>query len=143
MELEKLLNGGVIIPQPKLVNIWGNPKIGRGTKIAAFVEIGDKVEIGENCKIEAFVFIPPGVRIGNNVFIGPGTVFTNDKYPTWKRYGLFKNTIVEDDAVIGANCTILPGITIGEGSRIGAGSVVVKPTRPLTTYTGNPAKPRI
>ena len=73
-------------------NIWGKPKIGKGTKIAAFVEIGRDVIIGEDCKIEAFAFLPPGTRIGDRVFIGPHVCMTNDKHPRavgdWKLEGV-------------------------------------------------------
>lgn len=101
--------------------------------------LGDKVEIGENCKIQAQVFIPDGVKIGNNVFVGPATVFTNDKRPP-SGGKFWAETIVKDGAVIGANCTILPGITIGEKAMIGAGAVVTKNVPAGETWIGNPAK---
>ena len=88
--------------------------------------IGDKVEIGDGSKIQAFAFIPNGVTIGKNVFVGPHVCFTNDKFP--KAQGDWKQleTIVEDDVSIGANSTILPGITLHKGCRIAAHSVVTK-----------------
>src|SRR3989339_670944 len=82
----------------RFCNIYPTAKIGRDCVIGSYVEIGDNVQIGDNCKIEAFVFIPKGVTIGKNVFIGPATKFTNDKYP--KATGEWKvwETRVEDGA---------------------------------------------
>ena len=121
-------------------NIYGDSQIGHDCNIGALVEIRGDVVIGNDCKIQAFVFIPEGIRIGNNVFIGPHVCFTNDKYPTatgdWEQL----QTIVEDDVNIGANATILPGITLGKGCTIGAGSVVTKDVPAGCTVVGNPAK---
>jgi acetyltransferase-like isoleucine patch superfamily enzyme len=120
-------------------NIYGKGRIGSRTKIANFVEIGDP-DIGEECKIEAFVYIPPGVHISNNVFIGPHVCFTNDKHPsageTWEKL----ETFIFDRVSIGANATILPGITIGQGAVIGAGAVVTKNVVAWSTVIGNPAR---
>lgn len=117
-------------------------KIGKNCKIDAFVYIEGDVEIGDECKIRPFVFIPTGVRIGNRVFIGPGVIFTNDKYPRVKGEWELKKTIVEDDASIGAGAVILPGIKIGRGALIGAGSVVTKDVPPNAIAIGNPARVR-
>lgn len=106
-------------------NLYGCT-IGEDCKIASFVEIGKGVTIGDNCKVEAFVFIPPGVTIGDNVFVGPHTVFTNDKWPKANSEWEICETVVEDDVSIGAGCTILSGITIQKGAMVGAGSVVAE-----------------
>ena len=105
------------------------------------MEIGNGVKIGSNCKIQAFVFIPPGVCIEDNVFVGPHACFTNDKHPALKqeKWQIAK-TLVKQGAVIGAGAIILPGITIGENSMVGAGSVVTKDMPPNETWCGNPAK---
>src|SRR3990167_816644 len=123
-----------------LQNIWGRPYIGKGTKIAAFVEIGDNVVIGKNCKIQAFTFIPPGVTIEDNVFIGPHVCFTNDKHPKAQEKWEQKKTIIKRGSSIGANATILPGIEIGEEATICAGSVVLCNVPRGETWAGNPAK---
>ncbi len=134
-------------------------KIGKGTKIYNFVNLYE-CEIGKNCMIGSFVEMQKGVKIGNNVriqshsflcegvvvgsdvFIGHGVVFSNDKYPsvksqqdgTWK----MEMIIVERGASIGNNATILPGITIGENTLIGAGSVVTKSVPKDAIVMGNP-----
>lgn len=110
--------------------------IGNNCKVHAPVWIG-KVVIGDNCKIQAFAFIPEGVTIGNNVFIGPHVCFTNDKNPP---SGNWAKTVVEDHVTIGANATILPGITLGRGCKVGAGAVVTKSIPNGQTWIGNPAK---
>lgn len=115
-------------------------KIGNRTKIDSFVYIEEGVIIGDDCKIRPFVFIPTGVKIGNRVFIGPNVSFTNDKYPRMRTDWDLLETVVEDKVSIGAGATILPGIVLGEGAMIGAGSVVAKDVKPGTLVVGNPAK---
>lgn len=118
-------------------NIWGNPKIGKDCRIAAFVEIGKGVVIGNRVYVEAFAFIPPGVTIEDDCFVGPHVCFTNDKHPPSDKW---EKTLVKHGASIGANATILPGVTIGVGSVIGAGAVVVDDVPDGATVVGNPAK---
>lgn len=120
----------------KYQNIYG--QVGENTKVAAFVEIGGVV--GDYCKVQAFAFIPPGVVIEDEVFIGPHVCFTNDRRPNLKKDWQVMKTLVKKGAVIGANATILPGITIGEGALIGAGSVVYQDVPDNEIWTGNPAK---
>lgn len=134
-------------------------KIGNGTNVWQFVVILPKAIIGENCNICSNVFIENNVVIGNNVtikngvqiwdnitldddvFIGPNVTFTNDMYPKSKNYPQkYLSTIVGKGASIGANATIVGGVTIGEHSMIGAGSVVTKDISPFGLYYGNPAK---
>lgn len=125
----------------KTANIYESSKIGEGTKIGAYSEIGNKVVIGKNVSIGYGVFIPENVNIEDNVFIGPGTVFTNDKYaPSKGKWRKETPTVVKCWASIGANSTILPNLTIGKKSRIGAGSVVTKDVENNTTVVGNPAR---
>lgn len=123
-----------------LCNIYSSAEIGDGTNIGSFTEIGDRVKIGEKCKIGAFVFIPKGVTIQNEVFIGPKVAFTNDKYPKATGEWSIRPTLVCNGASIGANCTIVCGVMIGEGARIGAGSVVTRDVPAGETYYGNPAR---
>ena len=121
--------------------LWGDYEIGEDCVIGKFVEIGDGVRIGYRCKIEAFAFIPPGVVIEDEVFVGPHVCFTNDKYPKatgeWKKV----ETRVKKGASVGANATVVCGVTIGEGAMVGAGSVVTKDVAAGATIAGNPAGP--
>jgi UDP-2-acetamido-3-amino-2,3-dideoxy-glucuronate N-acetyltransferase len=133
--------------------------IGQNTRIWQYCVILPNAQIGENCNICSHVFIENGVKIGDNVtikcgvqlwdgiiiednvFIGPNVTFCNDKYPKSKQYPeKFLKTIIKKRASIGSNATILPGITIGENSIVGAGSVVTKDVPADTIVVGNPAK---
>ena len=109
--------------------------------IGAFVEIGKDVTIGNRCKIGCGAFIPENIIIADDVFIGPKVTFTNDKNaPSNGEWRSLPPTVVEDNASIGANSTILPSLTIGSGSVVGAGSVVTKSVPRGCTVYGNPAK---
>lgn len=121
-------------------NIYHTAEIGKGSNIGSYTEVGDGVIIGQDCKVGAYVFIPKGVTIGNRVFIGPRVTFCNDKYP--KATGEWKvlPTIVEDDVSIGAACTILCGVRLGRGCKIGAGSVVTHDVAQGDIVAGNPAR---
>jgi len=133
--------------------------IGSGTKIWAFCNVLEGAKIGDNCNICDGCFVEGKVKIGNNitiknnvclwdgvevedgVFIGPSVVFTNDKYPRSKNK-LYKQEkiILRKGCSIGANATILPGITIGEYAMVGAGSVVTKNVPGYSLVYGNPAR---
>ena len=103
--------------------------IGKDTNIWQFCVVLPDAKIGENCNICA------------NVFIGPNVTFTNDLYPRSKQYPeKFAKTIIKQGASIGANATILGGITIGENAMIGAGSVVTKDVPAEEVWFGNPAR---
>ena len=142
------LGKNVKIYHDDLVNLYGC-QIGDNTKIGSFVEIQKNVKVGKNCKIEAFAFIPEGVVLEDEVFIGPHVCFTNDKLPrATTTKGELKTeddwevtkTLVKKRASIGANATIMCGITIGENAMIGAGSVVTKDVPSSSIVVGNPAK---
>lgn len=114
-------------------------KIGKNSKIDAFVYIEEGVVIGDCCKIRPFVFIPTGVTIEDNVFIGPNVSFTNDKYPKVKGEWKLLKIRIKKGASIGANSVILPGVTIGKEALVGAGSVVTKDVPDRAIVVGNPA----
>ncbi len=101
--------------------------IGDDCNICSHCFIENDVRIGNNVTIKCGVQIWDGITIGNDVFIGPNVTFCNDKYPKSgnKNFTLLK-TVVGDNDSIGANSTILPGITIGENAIIGAASVITK-----------------
>lgn len=121
---------------PDLVNLY-ECEIGDGTRLGTFVEVGRGVKIGRGCVIESHVFVCEGVEIGDNVFIGPHVCFTNDKYPpSGKRW----KTSVGDYASIGANTTIICGVSVGKNAELGAGSVLTKSIPDGEVWVGNPAK---
>lgn len=134
-------------------------KIGNNTFVWQFTVILKEAVIGDNCNVNCQVFIENDVVIGNNVtvkpgvhiwdglrieddvFIGTNVTFTNDRYPRSKQYPEeFQQTIIKKGASIGANATILGGLTIGEKALIGAGSVVTKNVPSGELWVGNPAK---
>jgi len=137
-----------------------NAKIGAGTKIWHFTHIMPNSVIGENCNLGQNVVISPNVVLGNNVkvqnnvsiytgviceddvFLGPSMVFTNIINPRSAvvRRDKYQKTLVKKGTTIGANATIICGITLGEFCFIGAGAVVLKDVSPYALVVGNPAK---
>lgn len=114
--------------------------IGENCNICAHTLIENDVRIGNNVTVKSGVYIWDGVTIEDNVFIGPSVTFTNDKNPRSKQYpDEFSKTIIKFGASIGANATILPGITIGQNAMIGAGAVVTKSVPDHAIMIGNPA----
>ena len=142
------LGQGVVIVHPEQVNLYGC-RIGDGCKIASFVEIQRGVSLGSNVKVEAFAFIPTGVTIGDGAFIGPHVCFTNDLHPRavdeegrrleGKDWSVVP-TIVEEGASIGANATIICGVTIGRQALVAAGSVVTRDVPANSLVRGSPAR---
>lgn len=109
--------------------------IGKNCNICAHVLIENDVIIGDNVTVKSGVQLWDGIHIEDNVFIGPNVTFTNDLYPRSKKYPeKFLQTIVKKGASIGANATIIPGITIGENAMIAAGSIVTKDVPANTLY---------
>lgn len=121
--------------------ILKNAKIGTGCNINCNVFIENDVVIGDHVTIKPGVQIWDGITLEDSVFVGPNVTFTNDLMPRSKNTEYeMKKTLVEKGASIGANATILGGITIGENSLIGAGSVVTKDIPANEIWVGNPAK---
>ncbi len=129
-------------------NLYGC-EIGDESKVGTFVEIQKGAKIGRRCKISSHTFICEGVTLEDEVFVGHGVMFTNDLLPRaanpdgslqtdadWS----CQPTLVKRGASIGSNATLLCGITVGEGSIIGAGAVVTKDVPAGVIVVGNPAK---
>jgi len=140
----------VLILKPELVNIYGCT-IGSETRIGPFVEIQRDVIIGSRCKISSHSFICSGVVIEDGVFIGHGVMFTNDRFPravtddgklqSGDDWECIPSKVCRQ-ASIGSGAVILPGITVGEGALVGAGSVVTQDVPPFAVVCGNPARIR-
>lgn len=133
--------------------------IGKGTRIWAFTHILPSARLGKDCNVCDQVFIEndviigdrvtikcgvqiwDGIEIEDDVFIGPNVTFTNDRFPRSKLYPeTFSKTTIRKGASLGANATILPGITIDSNAMVGAGAVVTRSVPPNAIVVGNPAK---
>jgi acetyltransferase-like isoleucine patch superfamily enzyme len=114
--------------------------IGDGVSIGQHCYIDHGVTIGKRCKIQNDVNIYHGVVIGDEVFIGPAVTFTNDLHPRAVGEWSVTPTVVGNGVSIGANATIVCGVTIGEGAVVGAGSVVISDVPARTLVVGNPAR---
>jgi UDP-2-acetamido-3-amino-2,3-dideoxy-glucuronate N-acetyltransferase len=129
------------------VNLY-DCSFGADCQVGAFVEVQSGVVVGDRCKISSHSFICSGVQIGDDVFIGHGVMFINDKYPVASVEGrlvrsewTLVETRVEDAVSIGSNATILCGITLGRGARIGAGAIVTRDVKPGELVVGPAARP--
>lgn len=136
-----------------------SPHIGAGTRIWAFAHVLPGARIGADCNICDGVFVEndvvvgdrvtvkcgvqlwDGVRLEDDVFVGPNATFSNDRFPrSRQRPPAFAQTLVQRGASIGANATLLPGITIGAGAMVGAGAVVLRSVPANAIVVGNPAR---
>lgn len=134
-------------------------QVGDGTRIWAFAHVLPGAKIGRDCNICDGVFVEQNVVVGDrvtlkcgvqlwdgvvledDVFIGPNATFTNNPFPRSRQYPETNlKTVVQKGASIGANATLLPGITIGSGAMVGAGAVVVRSVPPNAIVVGNPAR---
>ena len=145
--------------QHRLAVVEPGATIGKRTRIWAFVHILSGVTIGEDCNVCDHTFIESEVRIGDrvtikcgvslwdgvvvedDVFIGPNAVFTNDKRPRSRKHpDQFPTITLKEGASLGANCTILPGITVGRWAMVGAGAVVTHDVPDHALVIGTPAR---
>ncbi|CAL2058408.1 acyltransferase [Tenacibaculum sp. 190524A05c] len=124
-------------------HVMPNSIIGKRCNLGQNVVVSPNVVLGENVKVQNNVSIYTGVNCEDDVFLGPSMVFTNVINPrsAVNRKNEFKETLVKRGASIGANATIICGITIGEYALIGAGAVVTKDVEPFSLVVGNPSKP--
>ena len=125
----------------QFVVIFKNAKIGKNCNICAHALIEGDVILGDNVTVKSGVYIWDGTRVEDDVFIGPNVTFTNDLMPRSKQYpDGFSGVILKKGASVGANATILPGVTVGESAMVGAGAVVTKDVPDYAVVIGNPAK---
>ncbi|QWL65349.1 N-acetyltransferase [Aeromonas jandaei] len=121
--------------------IFKNAKIGIKCNICAHTLVENDVTIGDRVTVKSGVYIWDGITIEDDVFIGPCVAFTNDKMPRSKVYPeQFSRTHLKQNCSIGANATLLPGITVGCYAMVGAGAVVTKDVPDYAVVVGNPAK---
>ena len=124
------------------VHVCPGAQIGDGVSLGQNVFVGNKVTIGNKCKIQNNVSIYDNVHLEDEVFCGPSMVFTNVYNPRSgiERKDEYLDTIVKKGATLGANCTIVCGVVIGEYSFVGAGAVINKDVKPYSLMVGVPAK---
>lgn len=124
------------------VHICSGAEIGKDVSLGQNVFVGNKVFIGDKCKVQNNVSVYDNVYLEEGVFCGPSMVFTNVVNPRSliERKDEFKNTLIKKGASLGANCTILCGLTIGKFAFIGAGAVVNKDVPDFALMVGVPAK---
>ncbi|MBB1323759.1 acyltransferase [Shewanella sp. SR43-8] len=124
------------------VHVCSGAQIGDGCSLGQNVFIGNKVTIGHNVKIQNNVSVYDNVHIEDDVFCGPSMVFTNVYNPRSfiERKTEYRDTLVKKGATLGANCTIVCGVVIGEYSLVGAGAVINKDVPAFALMVGVPAK---
>jgi len=132
---------------PDSTNVWQfcvffpDCEIGENCNICAGSLIENDVKVGNNVTIKSGVQLWDGVTLEDNVFIGPNVTFTNDLFPRSKKHPQeYSRTFVKRGASIGANSTIVAGVTIGENAMIGAGSVITKDVPANSVWYGVPAE---
>jgi acetyltransferase-like isoleucine patch superfamily enzyme len=113
--------------------------IGDDVLVGTNTVIDGTTTIGSHVSLQTGVYVPTNTDIGDNVFVGPHAVLTNDPYPVRKDVPLTGPTL-EDDVSVGANATILPGVTVGEGAFVASGAVVTEDVPPGTLAVGVPAR---
>jgi len=152
--MEYFVHESAIVDQPADIGagtkIWhfshiqSGVKIGKNCVFGQNVNVGNNVNIGNNCKIQNNVSVYEGVTLEDYVFCGPSMVFTNILDPRCKypQVGskFYIKTLVREGASLGANCTVVCGITIGRNALIGAGAVVTKDIPDFALAVGAPAK---
>lgn len=123
-------------------HVCGGAVIGQGVSLGQNVFVGNKVTIGDHCKIQNNVSVYDNVHLEDGVFCGPSMVFTNVYNPRSliERKDQYLDTIVKKGATLGANCTVVCGVTIGEFAFVGAGAVINKDVPAYALMVGVPAK---
>lgn len=123
-------------------HVCAGAKIGQGVVLGQNVYVGGRAILGDQCKVQNNVSIYDGVTLEDGVFCGPSVVFTNVGNPRAQieRKSEFRDTLVQTGATLGANCTIICGVTIGKYAFVGAGAVVTRDVKDYALVAGVPAK---
>ena len=123
-------------------HVCGGARIGKGVSLGQNVFVGNKVVIGDHCKVQNNVSVYDNVTLEEGVFCGPSMVFTNVYNPRSliERKSEYRDTLVKKGATLGANCTIVCGVTVGEYAFVGAGAVINKDIPAYALMVGVPAK---
>jgi UDP-2-acetamido-3-amino-2,3-dideoxy-glucuronate N-acetyltransferase len=123
-------------------HVCGGAKVGRGVSLGQNVFVGNKVVIGDHCKVQNNVSVYDNVTLEEGVFCGPSMVFTNVYNPRSMiaRKDQYRDTLVKTGATLGANCTIVCGVTIGAFAFVGAGAVVTKDVPDFALIVGVPGR---
>jgi UDP-2-acetamido-3-amino-2,3-dideoxy-glucuronate N-acetyltransferase len=123
-------------------HVCGGARIGARVSLGQNVFVGNRVTIGDDCKIQNNVSVYDNVRLEDGVFCGPSMVFTNVYNPRSfvERKDEYRNTLVHRGATLGANCTIICGVTVGEYAFVGAGAVVNHDVKPFALVAGVPSR---
>lgn len=124
----------------RFCHVESHARIGKQVMLGMGCHVSNGVEIGDYSRLQDYCVLYRGVKIGNACFLGPRVTFTNVKVPKIFRRAKFYDTIVENNVTIGAGSVIICGITIGEHSFIGAGSVITKDIPPYSLVIGNPGR---
>jgi UDP-2-acetamido-3-amino-2,3-dideoxy-glucuronate N-acetyltransferase len=124
------------------VHVCGGARIGKDVSLGQNVFVGNQVFIGDRCKVQNNVSVYDNVTLEEGVFCGPSMVFTNVHNPRAliERKNEYRNTLVKKGVTLGANCTVVCGVTIGEYAFIGAGAVINKDVKPFALMVGVPAR---
>lgn len=124
------------------VHVCGGARVGKNVSMGQNVFVGNRVTIGDNCKIQNNVSVYDNVYLEEGVFCGPSMVFTNVYNPRSliERKNEYRDTLVKKGATLGANCTIVCGVTVGEFAFVGAGAVINKDVPAYALVVGVPAK---
>ena len=124
------------------VHVCSGARIGRGVSLGQNVFVGNHVIIGDRCKVQNNVSVYDNVTLEEGVFCGPSMVFTNVHNPRAliERKKEYRTTLVKKGATLGANCTVVCGVTIGQYAFVGAGAVVNKDVKPYALMVGVPAR---
>ena len=115
-------------------------EIGDGVRIWSHSVVDYGCRIGHNVRIHNLVYVAQGTVIEDDVFLAPGVMIANDRYPVQTDPRAWEPVVIRKGAKVGINVTLMPGVEIGEGALVGGGSVVVKNVLPGTVVVGNPAR---